>query len=232
MKKYSQHQKPADGESRKLNSPVICYPNDTIKIPYWDNYQQARKELEKIDEVIIPPRDAKCFDVKAGYFFRIESIDGPQVGDLNLFSANNYKEIEPSLEKLPILTHQPIDGGPYISSAMAVAYDEEFGRNLSFHRAMKIDNQHLVLRILDRHLKDYMQRGLKEFAYCNGVSVPVLLGSATSFGIEEDEMAVANALADSPVIEVGGHMVPQSEVVMICEFTGELHDEGSFLDLT
>ena len=100
-------------------------------------------------------------------------------------NADHYKEIDPSLEKLPILTHQPIDGGAYISSAMAVAYDEEYGRNLSFHRAMKIDNQHLVLRILDRHLKDYMERGLKEFAYCNGVSVPVLLGAATSFGIEE-----------------------------------------------
>ena len=147
-------------------------------------------------------------------------------------SADNYKEIEPSLEKLPILTHQPIDGGPYISSAMAVAHDKKYGRNLSFHRAMKIDNQHLVLRILDRHLKDYMERGLKEFAYCNGVSVPVLLGAATSFGIEEDEMAVANALADSPVIELAGHTIPQSEVVMICEFTGEMHDEGPFVDLT
>ncbi|OIR20987.1 MAG: hypothetical protein BEU01_03140, partial [Marine Group III euryarchaeote CG-Epi4] len=102
----------------------------------------------------------------------------------------------------------------------------------SFHRAMKIDSKHMVMRILDRHLKEYIDRGLKEFAYCNGVSVPVLLGSATSFEIENDEMAVANALADSPVIKVGGHMVPQSEVVMICEFTGELHDEGSFLDLT
>ena len=125
--------------------------------------------------------------------------------------ADNYKEIDPSLEKLPILTHQPIEGGAYISSAMAEAYDEEYGRNLSFHRAMKIDNQHLVLRILDRHLKDYMDRGLKEFAYCNGVSVPVLLGAATSFGIEEDEMAVANALADSPVIELAGHTIPQSD---------------------
>ena len=150
----------------------------------------------------------------------------------NLEKAQNYKEIEASLENLPILTHQPIDGGPYISSAMAVAYDEEHGRNLSFHRAMKIDNQHLVLRILDRHLMDYMKRGLKEFAYCNGVSVPVLLGAATSFGIEDDEMAVANALADSPVIELGGHKIPQSEVVMICEFTGEMHDEGPFVDLT
>jgi UbiD family decarboxylase len=150
----------------------------------------------------------------------------------NVQSANNYKEIEASLEKLPILTHQPIDGGAYISSAMAVAYDKEYGRNISFHRAMKIDNQHLVMRILDRHLMDYMNRGLKEFAYCNGVSVPVLLGAATSFGIEDDEMAVANALADSPVIELAGHSIPQSEVVMICEFTGETHDEGPFVDLT
>jgi UbiD family decarboxylase len=150
----------------------------------------------------------------------------------NVQSANNYKEIEASLEKLPILTHQPIDGGAYISSAMAVAYDKEYGRNISFHRAMKIDNQHLVMRILDRHLMDYMKRGLKEFAYCNGVSVPVLLGAATSFSIEDDEMAVANALADSPVIELAGHSIPQSEVVMICEFTGETHDEGPFVDLT
>ena len=150
----------------------------------------------------------------------------------NVESADNYKEIEASLKKLPILTHQPIDGGAYISSAMAVAYDKEYGRNISFHRAMKIDDQHIVMRILDRHLMDYMNRGLKEFAYCNGVSVPVLLGAATSFGIEDDEMAVANALADSPVIELAGHSIPQSEVVMICEFTGETHDEGPFVDLT
>ncbi len=45
-------------------------------------------------------------------------------------------------------------------------------------------------------------------------------------------MAVANALADSPVIELAGHLIPQSEVVMICEFTGEMHDEGPFVDLT
>jgi 2,5-furandicarboxylate decarboxylase 1 len=146
--------------------------------------------------------------------------------------VQEYKEIEASLENLPILTHQTTDGGPYIASAMAVAHDPEFGRNISFHRAMKIDSNHMVMRILDRHLKEYMDRGLKEFAFCNGVSVPVLLGSATSFEIESDEMAVANALADSPVIEIGGHLVPESEVVMICEFTGKLHDEGSFLDLT
>ena len=34
----------------------------------------------------------------------------------NVQSANNYKEIDASLDKLPILTHQPVDGGAYISS--------------------------------------------------------------------------------------------------------------------
>ena len=44
MKKYSQNQKPEDGESRKLNQPVICYPNDKIIINHWENYQLARKD--------------------------------------------------------------------------------------------------------------------------------------------------------------------------------------------
>lgn len=92
MKKYSLHQKPNDGEERKLNKPVICYPNHTLKVKYWENYQKARNDLEKIDEIIVPPRDARCFVVKAGYFFRIESVDGPQVGDLNLFNSKNYQE--------------------------------------------------------------------------------------------------------------------------------------------
>ena len=92
MKNNSQHSKPKDGDNRKLQQPVICYPNDTITIDHWEDYQVAREELKKIDEIIIPPRDAKCFEVKAGNFFRIECIEGPQVGDLNLFNSNNYKE--------------------------------------------------------------------------------------------------------------------------------------------
>ena len=32
--------------------------------------------MVKKDEVIIPPRDAKTFEVKFGEFFRIESLEG------------------------------------------------------------------------------------------------------------------------------------------------------------
>jgi len=146
--------------------------------------------------------------------------------------ATGYREVEPTLAGLPILTHQKFDGGPYIASAIAAAHDGEHGLNLSYHRGMKLDERRLVLRILPRNLEAYRQRGLKEFAFCNGVSVPVLLGAATSFGIDVSEMAIANALGAAPLIEVGGHTVPQSELVMVCEFTGEMADEGPFLDLT
>ena len=40
----------------------------------------------------MPPRDARCFEVPAGSFFRIVSIEGPQVGDLNLWAAADINE--------------------------------------------------------------------------------------------------------------------------------------------
>ena len=143
-----------------------------------------------------------------------------------------YIEIEPTLKGMPILTHQKGDGGAYIASAIAVAHSEKYGMNMSFHRGMKIDDEHLVLRILPRNLQAFREEGVNEFAFCNGVSGAVLLGAATSFEIGTSEMAIANALSESPLIEIGGHMVPESEFVMICEFTGEEADEGPFLDIT
>ena len=79
--------------SIKMNAkPIICYPKGKLKPSNLKIYQEARKDLKVIDEVIIPPRDAKCFKVKAGQFFRIENVEGPQVGDLNLFNSDNLDE--------------------------------------------------------------------------------------------------------------------------------------------
>jgi len=147
-------------------------------------------------------------------------------------SREGYVEIEATLDGFPILTHQKGDGGAYIASAIAVANSERYGMNMSFHRGMKIDDKHLVLRIVQRNLQAYREEGVNEFAFCNGVSGAVLLGAATSFEIGTSEMAIANALSESPLIEIGGHMVPESEFVMICEFTGDMADEGPFVDIT
>jgi UbiD family decarboxylase len=53
-----------------------------------------------------------------------------------------------------------------------------------------------------------------------------------SAGIDVSEIAIANALNKTQMVELGGHRVPQAEIVMIAEMTGEMHSEGPFLDLT
>jgi uncharacterized protein YcgI (DUF1989 family) len=48
--------------------------------------------MKKIKSELIPPRSARCINVNAGQFFRIKSVDGPQVGDLNLWSREELSE--------------------------------------------------------------------------------------------------------------------------------------------
>jgi uncharacterized protein len=83
---------PADAAVRKAMRPVVCYPIDTLPPPDLAAYRAARDGWMQVAEVIVPPRDAKTFDAPAGCFFRIVSIDGPQVGDLNLWSAHDLSE--------------------------------------------------------------------------------------------------------------------------------------------
>ena len=83
---------PQDAEARRNILPVICYPVDTLPRPDLAAYQAARDGWEKVDEVVVPPREARCFHVPAGSFFRIVSIEGPQVGDLNLWAADDTNE--------------------------------------------------------------------------------------------------------------------------------------------
>ncbi|XDZ64876.1 urea carboxylase-associated family protein [Alphaproteobacteria bacterium LSUCC0684] len=92
MKYTPQTPPPADAARRKEIEPVICYPVDTLPVPEMARYQAARTTMEKIDTVIVPPRDARCFTVPRGHFFRIVSSEGPQVGDLNLWSKDNPQE--------------------------------------------------------------------------------------------------------------------------------------------
>ena len=83
---------PKDGRARRAVKPVICYPNMALIPPDLDLYRSARRAATKIEELVIQPRDAACFRVGAGQFFRISSIDGAQVGDLNLWAAGNLDE--------------------------------------------------------------------------------------------------------------------------------------------
>lgn len=86
------HAAPLDGAARKAVAPVICYPVEGLPAPDLEPYLAARAGWTRVAEVLVPPREALCFDVPAGHFFRISSVEGPQVGDLNLWSAADVAE--------------------------------------------------------------------------------------------------------------------------------------------
>lgn len=92
MKSTPEHPEPSDAADRRAEPPVICYPIDTLPKRPMEIYRQARQELTKVSEVHASPREAACFLAPAGHFTRITSVDGPQVGDLNLWNANDLSE--------------------------------------------------------------------------------------------------------------------------------------------
>jgi uncharacterized protein len=83
---------PPHASAHRALRPVICYPPDTLPQPDMARYAILRGTMNKISEVLVPPRDAACFEVPAGYVCRISSIEGPQVGDLNLWNLHDLNE--------------------------------------------------------------------------------------------------------------------------------------------
>lgn len=159
-----------------------------------------------------------------------DAIDHPK--EPKVVKAQGYEEIESDLTKFPILTHYAIDGGPYISSGIVIARDKELGLNASYHRMMVIGKDKVAVRILPRNFEEFLKRGNKEFAICVGNPTSVLVAGAISVELGKSELDIANALAEVNLVELSGHRVPEAEIIMIAEITGEMHDEGPFLDLT
>jgi len=83
---------PSDSEVRRRALPVLTYSVEQLPSFEAAFYNRARAELSEVAELTVPPRDAKAFEVPAGHFFRIVSVEGPQVGDLNLWNAHDLTE--------------------------------------------------------------------------------------------------------------------------------------------
>ncbi len=85
-------QEPQHAAHHRTLPPVVCYPPETLPQPDLALYAKARKGAVKTAEILVPPREARCFEVPAGHFFRISSVEGPQVGDLNLHNLADLSE--------------------------------------------------------------------------------------------------------------------------------------------
>lgn len=149
-----------------------------------------------------------------------------------IINAEMYEEIKVDLNKLPILFHYPRDGGYYISAAIVIAWDEEYGFNASYHRMMQISNNKVVMRVVPRHLYKFIERGLRKFAICIGNIPQVMIASAISPEIGVSELDIANAIREIRLVDFDGVVGTEAEIVMIGEITGETYKEGPFVDLT
>ncbi len=83
---------PQDAAARRAIKPLVCYPVESLAAYDEAFYEAARASMSKVSELIVPPRDGRTFEVPAGHLFRIASIEGPQVGDLNLWNAHDLTE--------------------------------------------------------------------------------------------------------------------------------------------
>ena len=54
------------------------------------------------------------------------------------------------LTRLPIPRYHADDGGPYVTSGVAVIKDPDFGRNIAFHRLMRLDDHRFAARLVER----------------------------------------------------------------------------------
>lgn len=83
---------PADAEERRRARPVVVYPVESLERPDLALFAAAREGMTRTGEVLVPPREARCFRVPAGHFFRVVCTEGRQVGDLDLWNAANLDE--------------------------------------------------------------------------------------------------------------------------------------------
>ena len=131
----------------------------------------------------------------------IQRVFKPKV--VSSADAPFYENSSQDLFKLPVVTHFEKDAGPYFTSSIVFAKDQERkNQNSSIHRVLQLDDKHMVIRMVEgRHLhkcysfaKDHGE-DLK-VAIAIGVHPAVSIAAAyqATYGI--DEMIIANSLLD------------------------------------
>jgi UbiD family decarboxylase len=175
----------------------------------------------------------------------VKSIEHPSRPEIKSDGPVTETKAEPKLTKLPIPTYYEKDPAPYLTSAIVSAKSPDTKvENVSVHRMMVLDDRHLAIRIVPRHLHRLCELARRSGRKSLDVAIsmglhPSLLIAASSpapFGVSEYDVAntlmggglslfrCPNVSANAPVnaeIVLEGRLLLDREV-----------DEGPFVDLT
>jgi 2,5-furandicarboxylate decarboxylase 1 len=115
--------------------------------------------------------------------------------------APYQKNSSKTLADLPIVTHFEKDAGPFITSSVVYARDQEKGnQNSSTHRLLLLDNRHMAIRMVEgRHLHKCFSYAKEhgedlKVAIAIGVHPAVSIAAAYQASYGVDEMRIANSL--------------------------------------
>ena len=184
-------------------------------------------------------------DIGKSFLRRLQDTHRPV-----MISTGPVKEVirtgkDVDLTALPVPLVSRLDGGPYITSAIGVAKDPAYGRNVGMYRLMIRTGRETSIDLVSAtDLKLYYERAFAAgralpFAVAIGVHPSLLMGAAHMVPAGQDEYELAGGLAGEPVqlvkCETVDLEVPASaELVLEGELlpVGWTEDEGRFGDFT
>ncbi|MBI5243857.1 MAG: UbiD family decarboxylase [Elusimicrobia bacterium] len=152
-----------------------------------------------------------------------------------------YGQVEVPKDKwgsLPFLTYYHGDGGPYLTSGVWIVQDPQLGLNLSYHRLMMVSPGRGTVRVVEGRGMDTAIKncgGKAEAAICIGAPAHVLFAAALSPGPAVNELDLAAKLGKLELLRcktVDLDVPASCEMVIEGRFTGDLGEEGPFVDIT
>jgi len=148
------------------------------------------------------------------------------------------------LSKLPILTHFERDAGAYITSSVISARSSD-GKieNVSIHRLQVLDDRHLAIRLVPRHLYHMWQTAKEkkeslDVAITVGTHPAVMLAAASPVPFGVSEFGVANSFLNGKMHlikceHVNAYAPAEAEIVLEGRISTEREVvEGPLVDIT
>jgi 2,5-furandicarboxylate decarboxylase 1 len=145
---------------------------------------------------------------------------------------------EVDLNRLPILHHLAEDAGAYVTAGVVIVNDPEHGRNMAYHRLLRLGRREFAARLVENRGTESAWRraeGDLACAICVGVPLQVNLAAAIAPPPGVDELGIAQALAATPLVPclTSNLQVPtEAELVLEGRITKRTAREGPFPDLT
>lgn len=142
---------------------------------------------------------------------------------------SSLKEVveRPDLYKIPVLTHFENDAGPYVTSAVIHAKSVDGNvENVSVHRLQVLDERHLAIRLVPRHLYELWRMAKEagkdlDISIAIGVHPAVILAASSPVPFGVNEFDVANVLMNNNL-----HLIKCEHVDAYAPADAELVLEG------